>query len=231
MTKLIPLLLLVSVIVSCSNNNNSDSKNIDNPKENTDSVLNPSPHQEETAVSSVEEIEPGDIPLDSLLSFNSEDELKRVFGDNIKRSTGYYPEGMGEYNNTLLFPDSKNEIEFVWADDSLTFSGLLYFQLHGKNTNWKTKDGITIGSNLKTLEELNGKPFTFFGLGWDFSGMINWQKGHLEDRKITGSIAYPEDIMPIEFEGLYGDHDISSKSELALKAQLILGEMTLSKTE
>jgi len=172
-----------------------------------------------------------DFPLDSLLSFDSEGQLKKIFKSNVKRSVGYYPEGMGEYTNTLLFPDTKNEVEFVWADDSLNFSGLLYIELSDKDTDWKTKEGITIGTGIKELEKLNEKPFTFFGLGWDYSGMIDWQEGHLYDRKIFGSLEYPDDAMPKEFEGLLGDHEIKSSSELAQEAKLILGEITMRRNE
>ena len=148
-----------------------------------------------------------------------------------KGQLGYYPEGMGEYNNSLLFPDSKNEVEFVWRDDPLSFSGLLYFELAGQDTDWKTKEGITIGTGIKELEEINKKPFTFWGLEWDYSGMINWNDGHLYDRKIFGSLKYPDDIIPNEFDSLLGDHEIKSSSEIAQKAKLILGEITMRRNE
>ena len=172
-----------------------------------------------------------DFPLDSLLSFDSEEELKKIFKNNVKRSIGYYPEGMGKYANTLLFPDSKNEVEFVWADDSLNFSGLQFIELSGNETDWKTKEGITLGTGIKELEKLNKKPFTFFGLGWDYSGSIDWKEGYLDERKIFGSLEYPGEGMPIKFEGLLGDHEIESSDELAQAAELILIEITMRRPE
>lgn len=104
-------------------------------------------------------------PLDSLLSFNSETELKQVFGNDVKRSTGYYPEGMGEYQNTLLYPDTRDQVEFVWLDDSVNFTGLMYIKVSGKKATWKTSEGITLGTTLKELERLNQKSFAFYGVG------------------------------------------------------------------
>ena len=168
-----------------------------------------------------------DFPLDSLLKFDSEVELTKVFGDSIKRSIGYYPEGMGEYQNTLLFPGTKNEVEFVWLDDSVTFSVLAYIKLAGQLTDWKTKEGITLGTKLKELEKLNQKPFTFYGFGWDYSGMTDWDNGHLYDRKVFVNLGYPGQTIPPEYEGLMGDHEMRSDSELAQKANPIVCEITM----
>ena len=150
-----------------------------------------------------------------------------MFGDSIKRSIGYYPEGMGEYQNTLLFPGTKNEVEFVWLDDSVTFSGLAYIKLAGQLTDWKTKEGITLGTKLKELEKLNQKPFTFYGFGWDYSGMTDWDNGHLYDRKVFVNLGYPGQTIPPEYEGLMGDHEMRSDSELAQKANPIVCEITM----
>jgi len=168
-----------------------------------------------------------DYPLDSLLSFDSEAALKEVYGNHVKRSVGYYPEGMGEYTNTLLFPDSKNQVEFVWEDDSLHYNKLQYIRLSGKNTDWKTKEGITIGTQMEALEYYNKQSFAFFGLEWDYSGAIDWKDGYLDERNIFGSLAYPSDEIPEEFMDLLGDQTIESSSRIAQKANLILRELIM----
>ena len=168
-----------------------------------------------------------DFPLDSLLKFDSEVALMSAFGTNVKRSTGYYPEGMGEYPNTLLFPDSEDQVEFVWLDDSVNFSGLDHIEVQGQKTTWQTSEGITLGTDLKTLEKLNQKPFTFYGFGWDYSGSVDWDGGHLFHRKVFVSLDYPGETIPSEFDGLLGDHEIRSDSELAQKANPVVREITM----
>lgn len=206
MKKTIQILLIIFLLNSCSNETKKEVS------------------KEAKVVTNVLKIE---YPLDSLLSFDSEAALKKVYGEYVKRSVGYYPEGMGEYSNTLLFPDSKNQVEFVWEDDSLQYNKLQYIRLSGEQTDWKTKEGITIGTDMKTLETLNKRPFAFFGLEWDYSGVIDWKDGHLAERNIFGSLAYPTDSMPAEFMDLLGDHTIESSSEIAQKANLILTEIIM----
>lgn len=228
MQRILQILVLIFTIVGCSDKPNKKSKTgntldtvtIDS-KNNLD-LFQKVPKDDIT--NSAFKI---DFPLDSLLSFDSEEALKRVFGEAVKRSIGYYPEGMGEYTHTLLFPDSKDEVAFVWEEDSVNLKKLQYIKVFGKHTDWKTKEGITIGTTIKELELLNKKPFTFFGLGWDYAGSINWVDGYLDTRGISGSLAYLNGEIPKEFEGLLGDHEIESSSEIAQEAALVLGELIM----
>lgn len=167
------------------------------------------------------------FPLDSLLHFDSEAELKNVFGADVQRSTGYYPEGMGEYANTLLFPGSRNQVEFVWKDDSITFSGLAYIEIDHDSSEWKTKEGIAMNTTLKELEKLNGKPFSFFGFGWDYAGATEWEGGYLDKRKIFVRLKLPGGNIPVEFDGLLGDRSFPSDSSLAQRANPVVGEITM----
>ena len=168
-----------------------------------------------------------DFPLDSLLQFDSETALKNIFGENIERSTGYYPEGMGQYPNTLLFSGTKNEVEFVWKDDSITFSGLAYIEVNHEGSDWKTREGITIGTTLKELEKLNRKAFSFFGFAWDYSGATDWENGELAARKIFVSLQLPGEGFPPEFEGLLGDRSFPSDSSLSQKANPFVRQIVM----
>lgn len=173
--------------------------------------------------------EPIIMTLDSLLSFDSENDLKRVFGDNVKRSVGSDVEGTSEYGISLLYPNSKNEVKFIWKDDSVNFNGLLSVCVDASGTEWKTKEGITIGISTNALQTLNGNSFTFYGLGWDYGGFISdWHKGHLENRNISGRLGEISDAKDFE-EGLMGERDIESSSDIAQKANLILVELVMKK--
>jgi hypothetical protein len=77
------------------------------------------------------------------------------------------------------------------------------------------------------LEILNQKPFVFFGFGWDYGGAVDWESGLLQDRKVFVSLEYSGDAIPSEFEGLVGDHQVKSDSELAQKANPIVVEITM----
>lgn len=189
-----------------------------------DQVLPDSTHGNQKQMEALPEIH---FPLDSLLAFNSEAQMKKVFGEYVTHSTGHYPEGMGEYENTLLFPGTENEAEFVWADDSLNFSGLAHVRIEGERTAWKTKEGITLGTTLKTLEQLNKKSFLFFGFGWDYAGAVNWNEGSLAHGALMVYLDFPGDTIPPEYDSLLGDRQISSDMELAQKANPVVREIVL----
>jgi hypothetical protein len=167
------------------------------------------------------------FPLDSLLKFDSEDALKRVFGKYVKRSIGYYPGCMGEYPITLLYSGTKNEVQFEWVD-TVNFSGLSIIKINGELSDWKTKEGITIGTTLKELEKLNKKPFRFSGFGWDYGGMVNWEGGYLDKRKVFVCLDYS--TKSPESNELDGDKiDVSSDSDVAQKNNPIVREIRMIK--
>lgn len=164
------------------------------------------------------------FPLDSLLKFNSEEELRSAFGDNVKRSIGYMPEGMGKYSNSLLFPGSKNEVEFIWKD-TLNFADLLEINVLRENADWATSDGIRIGTSLRELEVSNQKPFSFYGFGWDYSGTVNWEQGHLSDRRIFVCLGYLQDQSSPQYDSLTGDQVIRSDSALSQRANPVVVQL------
>lgn len=46
---------------------------------------------------------------------------------------------------------------------------------------WHTAEGITLGTTLKELEQLNARPFQLNGFDWGFGGLItSWNGGRLE---------------------------------------------------
>jgi hypothetical protein len=172
----------------------------------------------------------GDFPLDSLLEFSSEEALQKAFGENVKRSIGYMPEGTGQYPNTILFPGTEREVEFIW-NDTLNFSQIHSIHISREGSPWKTLEGITIGTTLKELEKLNGKAFIFSGFGWDYAGGVNWDHGDMAPRQVLVSLELPADIISNEFEPLMGDHDIISDSDLAQKANPVVAAIVLRKEE
>ena len=144
------------------------------------------------------------LTLENLTLFNSEKEIIGAFGNNTRREVRWVAEGTIKTYCTILFPNSINEVCFVWKD-TLNFQVLEYLHLYGENTEWQTKDGITLGARIKDLQYHNGCAFSFLGLGWDYGGMIDWQNGDLEKRRISGRIGIinSEDLALPDF--LFGD--------------------------
>lgn len=111
----------------------------------------------------------------------SEADLKRIYGRRNVRSTKVSL-GEGEYEpGTVLYPnDPQRMIEIVWKDARRKrFPKRL--QLTGEKSLWKTRHGISLGTRLKELERINGKPFVLTGFSWDYEGtIVSWEGGKLE---------------------------------------------------
>jgi hypothetical protein len=100
----------------------------------------------------------------------SEASLRAEFGAAFVRPDSVYVgEGLSEFG-TILFPgDSARELSIIW-EDTLERARPRYVYLTGSNSMWRLYPGVGIGTDLKTLESLNGGPFQLAGFGWDYSG-------------------------------------------------------------
>jgi hypothetical protein len=126
----------------------------------------------------------------------SEAKLKAAFGEkNVAFKSVPGPEGM-EMNATVVFPDDPaRRVTVMWNDEAKR-SGLANASIQvdwqsdpdGENPwkteiLWQTDTGIKIGTDIETLEKLNGKPFKLGGFGWDYGGYIqDWNGGALENK-------------------------------------------------
>ena len=152
--------------------------------------------------------------------------------------------GEGETEpGTVVFPkDPQRTIEIRWKDPGKKTLPA-FIQIEGDTSRWKTVHNISLGTTLKELERLNGRPFHLAGFGWDYSGTVSsWSKGSLA-AELVGDHGYltlrlgppsnaqlPED----EQDQVLGDSDFSSSHPVMQKInpkvyQIIWGFPTLTK--
>jgi hypothetical protein len=151
---------------------------------------------------------------------STEQELKRRYGAaNVKDQPVYLGEGEFE-PGTVLFPDDpQKKLEILWKDRQrkqypreVRVGGV-----EAKTSVWRTISGISIGTMLKRLEQLNGRPFTLTGFYWDYSGtVVSWRDGALaagfgsnESKWVFLRLDYG-DKEPPEASQVVGDHEYSS---------------------
>lgn len=225
--------ILTLFLYSCENS----TPNKDSANKNTTHITTPKTVEKaEDKKTETTTIENTTYILDDLLIYNSEKDLIAKFGsDNVKRKTQYYPEGMGEYTSTALFPDTPNEVIFNWGDDTLNFEKLGTIKVGKQESEWTTTKGLKIGVSLKELEKINKKEFKFYGFEWDYAGTVDWNGGALEDSKTFCTLTYsydygnPEIVLPKAYESLVGDHEILSSNEDAQSIEITVSEIILSK--
>lgn len=57
----------------------------------------------------------------------------------------------------------------------------MHVVLRGERSQWVAAGGITLGTHLKQIERLNGRPFVLTGFDWDYSGtVVDWKGGKLQ---------------------------------------------------
>jgi hypothetical protein len=128
---------------------------------------------------------PGGVSGSKITVTTTEAELEATYGKaNVVSQNIDLGEGETE-PGTALFPhDPTREVDILWKDPQVKRSPK-QVQISGEKSEWKTVHGITLGTTLKTLEQLNRKPFLLAGFGFDYSGTItSWNQGAMEDELV-----------------------------------------------
>lgn len=103
---------------------------------------------------------------------------------------------------------------------------------------WQTADKITLGVRLDRLEQLNGRPFSISGFGFDYGGnVLSWNAGKLArldcgprliltldgDRGRDGRLTL--DLTPDERHSITGDKPVASDTPAMRKVNPSVTEM------
>jgi hypothetical protein len=111
-------------------------------------------------------------------------DLRRMFGaGNVKDGPIDVGEGFEEPGTTVYATDASRALEIFWYDPETRArpARIHLCQRRARTCRWRTVSGITLGTNLKTLERLNGRAFLMSGFEWDYSGtVLSRQGGKLE---------------------------------------------------
>ena len=106
-------------------------------------------------------------------------QLRARFGQNV--TAGKISLGEGEMvDGTVLFAsDPARRLEIVWKDAKGP-PGPAFVRFNGARSRWTVGPGITLGTSLREVESLNGRPFILTGFDYDYAGtIVDWQNGLL----------------------------------------------------
>ena len=107
---------------------------------------------------------------------------------------------------SYVFPGTEKELILLWAAQD--FKHLREIRITKAQSPWKTEEGMTVGTSLKKVEEINGKPFLMSGFQWDYAGStMSWNRGSLSPDLVV-TFAEPKRV----HKALLGDQEISSDS-------------------
>lgn len=120
----------------------------------------------------------------AITSDASEDSLRAIYGDDRVESVlvalreGFVCEG-----SRVLF-DNGESLEITWLDVEAKAAPAA---VHVNGASWRTGAGVGLGTTLRELEGINGKPFRLAGFSWDGSGsIISWGGGRLAEERARG---------------------------------------------
>ena len=143
-------------------------------------------------------------------------DVEKLFGSkNVEPYDVPVGEGM-TVEGTQVFGGTKDRLTIEWkttgTPERITIAGI--------GTEWKTPEGITVGSNLKEVEAVNGKPFTLTGFEWDYPGRtVSWEGGKMPSQ-LQLEFDYSKVLSQEEESQVIGDRDFSSSHPVMQKKQL-----------
>ena len=156
----------------------------------------------------------------------SRQELMRRYGAaNVVDQDIEEGEGNSE-PGTVLFPnDPQRRIEILWKDTKTKLAPSSLTTAIGKSSLWNTAHGISLGTCLKELERVNGRPFALAGFGWDYGGTVtSWNDGALAHEfdskgRVVLRLDYQRQpaVSMAEEDEVQGDRDFSSSHAVMQK--------------
>jgi hypothetical protein len=156
-------LLAILLVFSCKNKkSNADANTVTQPNVTESVTVTPTVDTPASNFTVMPKQQVGNV-----ISSMSEADLKRVYGEkNVARVN------RGDVK-TVIYPNSDNELEISWK------KGQEYKKLEVaiiRKGDWKTAEGIQIGSTVEDLERINGKKIELYTLEDDMA-IVRWQGG------------------------------------------------------
>lgn len=168
------------------------------------------------------------VPNEKIGLISANDDEKKVieaYGAKniIRKEIGI---GEGELGKgSIVFSGHKNQMTILW-DSNKPYEKIQSIRVDGIGADWKTKDGIQIGSTLEELMNINGEVFKFAGFEWDYAGRCNdWGGGNISPFL---TVYLEPGNMKAVFPDLLGDELIASDLPKAKEAQLKVISMEFS---
>ena len=111
---------------------------------------------------------------------DSHETIVQRFGEDQVALDTLFLEGSPEGMQTVIWQDTPKEIVVIWADLNPPYQKMSAIDAHHPGSPYRYANGIRVGMPLAELEQINGKPFKFYGFGWDYGGtFVGFAEGQL----------------------------------------------------
>lgn len=179
--------------------------------------------------------------LEDFARFEDSEMVEEYFGEeNILNDTWSIAEGTETYLVTIINPDCKNQIIIYWNQASEDYKDFAFvearyseYDIMGEELTkdgdaYSSKSGIKVGMTLTELEELNGKPFTFMGFGWDYGGMVTSIGEKFQTLEISLFCPTEDDSQDWvdAYMNIVGDREFTSDDDAAKAIPIYVGSIS-----
>jgi hypothetical protein len=161
-------------------------------------------------------------------------EVAAIYGTaNVRDAEIRGPEGTTFPGTVVYGKKPADRFEIIWVDPKTKRKPEIV-RVGRAKTRWQTTHGITIGTSLKEIEKLNGKPLTLNGFGWDLGGgVISWNGGKLAKEcygklLLTFDAIGEEKLTPKEASKVMGEQEVRSNSSVMRKLDIRVEELALA---
>ena len=154
-------------------------------------------------------------------------DLRRIYGhDRLKLGSIVGEEGPEPVSE--IYDDSGSMImSIIWANFEKKEKPTTV-RLYGDQ--WRTREGVRLGTSLKEIERINGGPVSITGWGWDYAGtIVNYKGGSLShyERALFLRLSGGNELSPTESQLLIGDANRTSSDNLIQKKNPTVYEIVL----
>ena len=167
--------------------------------------------------------------LEDFEQFENHDQMAEYFGEkNVIAMDWSLEEGTEQYKVSILNPGYRHKIFVYWDQESGGYTDFAFVEAvyslydieweetEDEGETYESRTGIYVGMSLADLEQLNGSPIGFYGLGWDFGGYVSDKDEKFSNYTIAlylpdSYIATPEGTEA--YLNLAGDHEYKSDNE------------------
>lgn len=217
--KILPLVLVLSLIISCNKNDKKQLKAIKSKKELI--VTDPKIEEDKTTQAN-KKLNPKLIfsnqSISGITRYTKKDDLKKLFKKSqLKDKIIYYYEGIEVRGTEVSFDNPNDSFTIEW-NENLTPE---LIQITNPKSNWQTKDGIKIGSTIKEVQTINTTPFIIYGYEIDnylAGSVMNWKSRKLDGLNLQFEIT--QELIESEYVTIIGNAGFSSDSPILTKAGL-----------
>lgn len=151
--------------------------------------------------------------------------------------TAYIEEGevyVGEGQSspaTVVYPGHPNRrIKVIWKKGPRATATPESAWLVGDESEWRTPNGVSLGTPLSKLQKLNGKPLKLLGFEWDFGGVVtNFMEGLLAQQfsSINLRLRLPAETDGVDVSPILGDQEVLSDHEVLKKVDPVVDRIVV----